>query len=525
MKLDSQKRDFLDILYQSQIYLTLQDFKPASELRWVRDKLPLGGGASQPSGWPKSFYAVEDPTTGYFFASLAKTNPDGWTLVYTPTKGSPQVKAEFCTPDKYNDTFSRWVKRLNTEIEAEKPWLDRLPLGSSPLTFGKAAGLEQCLRNCGLESRELEFESSFSGLKLVVPGSIFGFEFRPNPGLTGWSGTYSPGMFRVSDSYSNLNWGAVLKLVEQWCGFLKKEQNVVFPSPPQVPAQPAPKRDPVKMVKLVLVNIRKFQNLELELHSAATVLCGPNGTGKSTILRCLAIALCHEADTAALLADVPGGLLNDESEEGRIELVLRDSAGTERTNTVVIWRKNGRDVLGKQEKPAQDVFFCGYGSVFGMQAEQTRSEFSGRESSRSLFDYGTKLFSLEMVLRRLGDRFGENSQSVVTRLSQVLGLQGLPRVRPGGGVEYAENGTSISYEGLADGYRISLTWMLDLFGWALVADGLNDKDPAGVLLCDEVDKHMHPALQAELIGRLGKALPEMQMVLTTHNPLTVLGGC
>jgi predicted ATP-binding protein involved in virulence len=40
----------------------------------------------------------------------------------------------------------------------------------------------------------------------------------------------------------------------------------------------------------------------------------------------------------------------------------------------------------------------------------------------------------------------------------------------------------------------------------------------GVLLIDEVDMHLHPGWQQEVLGRLAAAFPELQIIVSTHSP-------
>jgi len=42
-----------------------------------------------------------------------------------------------------------------------------------------------------------------------------------------------------------------------------------------------------------------------------------------------------------------------------------------------------------------------------------------------------------------------------------------------------------------------------------------------VVLIDEIDLHLHPSLQRELVPRLRKALPKVQWIVTTHSPLVL----
>lgn len=45
--------------------------------------------------------------------------------------------------------------------------------------------------------------------------------------------------------------------------------------------------------------------------------------------------------------------------------------------------------------------------------------------------------------------------------------------------------------------------------------------PKGLVLIDEVDLHLHPSLQQDVLLRLTKTFPEVQFIVTTHSPLVI----
>ncbi|MBD5289947.1 MAG: AAA family ATPase [Bacteroides sp.] len=45
--------------------------------------------------------------------------------------------------------------------------------------------------------------------------------------------------------------------------------------------------------------------------------------------------------------------------------------------------------------------------------------------------------------------------------------------------------------------------------------------PNGIVLIDEVDLHLHPSLQQDVLLRLTKTFPEVQFIVTTHSPLVI----
>jgi predicted ATP-binding protein involved in virulence len=86
-------------------------------------------------------------------------------------------------------------------------------------------------------------------------------------------------------------------------------------------------------------------------------------------------------------------------------------------------------------------------------------------------------------------------------------------------------GVALPFSALSDGYRAFLAWAGDLLYRLTIAcpSSLPLNRLAGVVLVDEVDLHLHPAWQREVLHRLGAAFPRLQIIGTTHSPL-VLGS-
>jgi hypothetical protein len=79
---------------------------------------------------------------------------------------------------------------------------------------------------------------------------------------------------------------------------------------------------------------------------------------------------------------------------------------------------------------------------------------------------------------------------------------------------------------LPDGFRSSTAWLVDLCAtWcSRRPEAAATGDPASIeaiVLIDEIDLHLHPAMQRELVPRLRKALPKVQWIVTTHSPLVL----
>lgn len=84
---------------------------------------------------------------------------------------------------------------------------------------------------------------------------------------------------------------------------------------------------------------------------------------------------------------------------------------------------------------------------------------------------------------------------------------------------------------MSDGYRISVAMVADIAARMAEANptvecsGLpNPLDAYGIVFIDEIDLHLHPKLQREVLRRLTKIFPNIQFVVSTHSPSVVLGA-
>ena len=79
---------------------------------------------------------------------------------------------------------------------------------------------------------------------------------------------------------------------------------------------------------------------------------------------------------------------------------------------------------------------------------------------------------------------------------------------------------ALDFEQLSDGYQNLLALVMDFArrlaqanpGWD------NPLEAPGILLIDEIELHLHPRWQQEVIPKLREAFPNTQLIVTTHSP-------
>ncbi|AFC26610.1 AAA family ATPase [Saprospira grandis] len=81
----------------------------------------------------------------------------------------------------------------------------------------------------------------------------------------------------------------------------------------------------------------------------------------------------------------------------------------------------------------------------------------------------------------------------------------------------------LSLKQLSSGEKALLTLAGDLaMRLSLANPGLKQPlEGRGVVMIDEIDLHLHPRWQVDVIGRLRKTFPNIQFIFTTHSPLII----
>ncbi|HEX6904708.1 MAG TPA: AAA family ATPase [Thermoanaerobaculia bacterium] len=284
--------------------------------------------------------------------------------------------------------------------------------------------------------------------------------------------------------------------------------------------------------RIRLENIRGFRELEIDFSGTQgprkrTLIIGKNGTCKTTVLRAIALGICDDAN--ALISEPIGSMIYKDSRVGQIRIEL-DSPKKRRLNSFLVRNRiNGQERVSRlSELDWPKTFTCGYGAGRHGFGSDTGREYRVADAVYTLFDYRRTLIDPELTLRRLQDFLGTRRyDAAISGIRRVLGLVPKDEIRlpQGGGVELSgpSFGGTVRLEGWADGYRMTFNWMMDLYGLALRADRITpDGHIRGIVLIDEIEQHLHPSMQAEILPRITEVFPEIQLIATTHSPLVAL---
>ena len=299
---------------------------------------------------------------------------------------------------------------------------------------------------------------------------------------------------------------------------------------------------------LSLENIRCFEKAELDFDLAGgdnrkwTVLLGENGTGKTTVLKALALVMAGSEALSELVGE-PDSWIRHGAESGSIKLAIETARGGVRENSLEFrrgenraqFRKRSIDTLKRLdaalEHTSRSYLTVAYGASRqlgdgGLVGARKGSGFSHprARSMASLFDREAELNPLESWAMRL-DYSSEGKHLEVVRqvLSDFLPDTSFSHIDKSRECLMFETADGvIPLRLLSDGYQNVAAWVGDLL-YQITSIFEDYQDPfnaRGVLILDEVDLHLHPKWQRRLLDFLDDRLPRMQLVVTTHSVVT-----
>jgi len=81
------------------------------------------------------------------------------------------------------------------------------------------------------------------------------------------------------------------------------------------------------------------------------------------------------------------------------------------------------------------------------------------------------------------------------------------------------DGKTMFFEMLPQGYKRLFSIVIDLAFRSFILN--KNRDLPGIVIIDEIELHLHPTLQQEVLTRFIKTFPEIQFIFTTHSPLVI----
>lgn len=313
-----------------------------------------------------------------------------------------------------------------------------------------------------------------------------------------------------------------------------------------------------------------------------TIILGDNGIGKSTLLHCVAWMSPHLPYKKDQMPEtfVPAPMINDEQNELLIRLVRKKAIcykeasylnATFQSNKQLGDKKlaHKRDIcetnieIALNEKGELDhvepaltatgdtfydnevlIFMYSASRMLGKQnidVDEVSNMLPGFiQDNTILYDAQEILHTIQYAALGADDFEKEKYQIFFNKVKEML-ISLLPdfknlsdveittpklvnnKLKQGEVLITTKHGDKIPFDDFSLGYKTVVSWSVDL-SWRLFNKYPNSPNPLAepaIVLMDEIDLHLHPIWQIEIIRSLSKHFPNCQFIATAHSPLLV----
>lgn len=315
----------------------------------------------------------------------------------------------------------------------------------------------------------------------------------------------------------------------------------------------------MRIDKIRLKNFRCYEETEIEFHPNFNIVIGINGTGKTAVLEALTVAAgsfflgidyaenrhIRPEDIRVLSTEF------DINEQFPVEVEtwgvingqeiswLRELTGPKNKTTYVkaLKIKELAKEIQTQVRAGENINLPMVAYYSTERLWKERSDTTKISGSRLKDGYynGLKATSNNKFFTKW---FEKEEMVVLQQRKESVGLQ-VVRKTVSNCVDGCENvyfdfnrrelimeyndGRKLPFRYLSDGVRNTLATVADIaFRCAMLNPHLGD-DAAqlteGLVLIDELDLHLHPSWQKEIVNNLKSSFPKIQFIVTTHSPL------
>lgn len=298
--------------------------------------------------------------------------------------------------------------------------------------------------------------------------------------------------------------------------------------------------------RIEIKDVKAIQSLVLDLTQVSgrtpwLMLLGENATGKSTVLQTASLALLGArafVNLTKIRAIHPAEFIRYNSKLGSVsvkvsgfpkphKLVFKSDRVTFKSptgeTTTIVFKETGETVI-KGHGWAPQMLLLAYGAtkLLPRGSSSDSATWSDKEYCRvdNLFDPFVPLIDAEKWLLSLDD---ERFDDTALILKDLLALSDDAQLaKENGRVVVVAYGSKVPLRQLSDGYQSVVAMTVDILEVALRL-WPNLLEAEGIVLLDEVGAHLHPTWKMKIVASLRKALPAMQFVATTHDPLCLRG--
>lgn len=276
--------------------------------------------------------------------------------------------------------------------------------------------------------------------------------------------------------------------------------------------------------KIKIQTFKQYKNFSIDFSKQINIIIGQNAIGKTTLLQAITLGLLQE----------------DSSDAKKIEYNDCITRGEEESKLIIYHNEEDKKVkILKDKREIEKNYFIpfvlAYGSnFFTSKTNEVKDVAQGivektihKDFTSSIFvDYTSGFVNpirlLEFLDLEKDEKVPEIQENFIKTINSFL--EGFQLVATDKSYYFQKDNQDahLRLEDLSEGYRGNVLLITDML-IKILGVGYTPETIEGIVLIDEFDKHLHPRWQSKLVNQLKETFPKIQFIMTTHNPMSLLG--
>lgn len=311
----------------------------------------------------------------------------------------------------------------------------------------------------------------------------------------------------------------------------------------------------MRIQSVQLENFRGFNNLKLQFFEDLNVIIGENGSGKSSVLDAIAILLSHfivEINESSMEIKLTDEDIKNETNQTKISIDVSKNRTQARWYVSKSLGKKENEDKNSNKKETIRSLFRNDNNVLPLivyyrvnrVADVNKSfqeklkpllldsplqiyeeSLNTKTNFREFFDWFKEREDYENEQRLDNNEAWRDAQLEAVRraIMEQTGFFDLRMRRNPLRLEVSKGTQRLNVNQLSDGEKCMLAMVGDLARRFSIANPVmqNPLEGRGIVLIDEVELHLHPAWQRQIIPGLRKTFPNCQFIVTTHSPQVI----
>lgn len=305
----------------------------------------------------------------------------------------------------------------------------------------------------------------------------------------------------------------------------------------------------MKLTRLKLTNVRCYEHLDISFKDAneegdeyirnKTVILGNNGTGKTTVLKAIALVLSGSTALGELLGK-PDNWIRNGADSCEIFVWLETSNNEQREASLVIHRGDDfRMVMKRNDQSLQvldsaleytnrNYLIIGYGvhrrviGADGINYKTTKYSSKRAENVATLFDPDAVLYPFESWIMDMDYTHGTAAvKTIKNAINKLIPTAKFKKIdKKLKAVMFENKDGVIPFSQMSDGFKITANWLGDLLYriTQTYEDYTAPLDAKFILVIDELALHLHPNWQRVILQSIAGLFKNCQIITTTHSP-------